>query len=287
MCALNVPCGFILAMLLAVSMAASATENPQPPVEITIGPFLPTLMLIQNYQPLVVFLEQRLKRRVILVTAPDYRTFNERMLRREYTFMIAVANSAVLAISDAGYTPILRPEIYTRPALVVRKNSVAQRVQDMKNLKIATTDAMGVIAMQGVAMLREAGLELPRDVSLQNFANHGVAVNYVLTGEMDGAIISDRALMQMPEDKRDALRVLSVWEKGAAPGVVYLAGNDVSAETVNEVREAILEFTRDTEVGRDLMARFGYGSLLPTRVDDLKFLAPYGAQLKVLLSPSP
>lgn len=279
--------GMVLGCALTVGATARAADDTQPHVEIAIAPFLPTAILIQNYQPMMTFLEQRLKRPVVLVTAPDYRTFNERMLRREYRFMIAVANSAFLAITDAGYTPLLRPAIYTRPVLVVQKASTAQRVQDMKNLKIATTDAMGVVAMQGTTMLRDAGIDPYRDIALQHLANHGVAVNFVLTGEVDAAIVSDRALKQMPENKRDALRVVHVWEQGAVPGVVYLASKDIAAEIISEVRDAILAFTRDTEAGRDLMVQFGYGSLLPVQSDELKFLAPYAEQLKALLSRSP
>lgn len=284
---LNISRGFALAMALACGAVVCAAESPKPPIEISIAPFLPTPLLIQNYQPLMSFLELRLDCRVLLVTAPDYRTFSERILRREYPFLIAVANSAYLAVTDAGYVPLLRPAVYTRPALVVLKNSAAQRVQDLKGAKIATTDAMGIIAMQGGAMLRDAGLDPQHDVRLQNYANHGVAVNFVLTGELDAAIISDRALLQMPENKRDALRVLHVWEQGGAPGVVYLGSQEVPSETVTQVRDAILSFTRDTEAGRALITQFGYGSLLPADVDDLKFLAPYGVQLKAMLDKTP
>lgn len=280
-------CGFVLGAVLACSTAVRAASDTPAPIEIALEPFLPTALLLQNYQPMTSYLEQRLQRRVILITAPDYRTYNERMLRREYTFMIAVANTAYLAVSDAGYTPLLKPAVYTRPALIVLRNSTVQRLQELKNLKIATTDAMGVIAMQGIAMLQEAGLDPAHDVSLQHFANHGVAVNFVSTGEMDAAIVSDRALKQMPDNKRDALRIVEVWEQGAVPGIIYLASKSVAPEIVAQVRDAILEYTHDTEAGRKLMTEFGYGSLLPVQADELQFLAPYGVQLKALLGRLP
>lgn len=279
--------GFALAALFAINVPVCAQENASAPIEIAIAPFLPIATLIQNYEPLVKDLEQQLKRRVILLTAPDYRSYNERLIQGKYTFVIAVANSAYLAITDADYMPLLRPDVYSRPALVVRKDSAAQRVADLKNTKLATTDAMGIIAMQGAAMLRDAGLDPTRDVSLNNFANHTVAVNFVLSGEMDGAVISDRGLLQMPAIKRDALRVIHVWEQGAAPGIVYLVNKNVPSETATQVRDAIAQFTRDTEAGRALMAQFGYGALLPVTVEELKFLAPYGVQLKALLQKAP
>lgn len=275
----------LVAVLCVVSVVwhvQAADGTPRAPLEITIAPFLPPQVFVQNYQPLRAYLEQRLGQPVVLLSAPDFRTFNQRLLRRELPFAIAVVNSAQLAVAEANYVPLLRPATYSRPVVVVAKDSVIERIDDLKHRHVATTDTLSTVAMQLPQMLREADVQ-PDDVRVKHLPNHTAAVNYVISGEVDAAVVSDRALLQMPEATRDAVRVVATWEPGAMPGVVYLAARDVAPELAAKVQQAIQEFARDTEDGRNLMTRFGYGTLVPADANDLRPFAPYGARLKALL----
>ena len=239
----------------------------------------------KNYQPLRAYLELRLQEPVTLVTAPDYKTYNQRLQRHAYPFVIAVANSAYLACADYGYVPMLRPAIDTRPVLVVAKRSKLTSIKELRGATLTMADPLAIISMQGLQMLREAGLDPQRDVTIKHLPNHGAAVNFVISGEAAAAIVSDRALLQMPQATRDAVRVVQTWERGAAPGVIYLASPSMPRARVARMSQAILEFVRDTADGRDLMQRLGYGTLLPATVADLKPLAPYGALLKTAIAP--
>lgn len=145
---------------------------------------------------------------------------------------------------------MLRPSILTRPVLVVDAHSDLKGLKDMRGAMLALPDPLSIVAMQGVQMLREAGLNPERDVHIKHTANHAAAVNHVISGEAAAVIVSDRALLQMPKPKRQAVRVLQTWDAGAVPGVVYLAGPQVPRERVERLQQAILEFVRDTREGR-------------------------------------
>lgn len=276
----------ILVLVLTWSGMASAAapESTQTSIEISISPYLPVTALVQAYQPMLTFLESKLNRRVVLLSAPDYRTFNERILRQEFSFVIAVAPSASLAISEAGYIPLLRPAVYSLPTVVVAEASKYRDVADLKGSRVAMMDPMGIVSMQGVQMLRENHINPESDVTVQYFPNQAAEVNHVISGEMDAAIISDRALVQMPRPTREQVRVLASWEKGAAPGVVYLVSKTVSTELAARVKNAILEYVHDSDEGRVFMEQSGYGDLVPTQARELEFLAPYGTRLKALLA---
>ena len=56
---------------------------------------------------------------------------------------------------------------------------------------------------------------------------------------------------------------------------------------VERLKQAILDFVRDTAEGRELMNNLGYGSLVLATPEDLKPLAPYGALLKEALTAKP
>jgi ABC-type phosphate/phosphonate transport system substrate-binding protein len=277
----------LLAVLLSL-LAPRAFATAQPlGFELAITPFLPVHTMIQNYQPMRTYLELRLQEPVTLVTAPSYKTFNERLRRHAYPFVITSANSAYLAYADFAYIPLLRPSIYTRPVLVVAKQSSVTRMQALRGTILTLPDPLAIVSMQALSMLREAGLDPQRDVTIKYLPNHSAAVNYVISGEAVAAIVSDRALMQMPEASRNAVRVVQTWEPGAAPGVVYLASPEVPRARAQRLSQAIIEFVRDTVEGREMIRKLGYGDLIPAKAEDLKPLAPYGAQLKEALGTQP
>jgi len=275
----------VLFLLLAAATQAEPGTARQPveSLELAVAPFLPAATLVQNYQPLRVYLEQHLKQPVLFVTAPDYKTFYERTQRREYSIIITVAHAAYLAQTDTGYVPMLRPLVDTCPVIVVPKNSSLVRAQDLRGETVALPDPLAIIAMQGVQMLRESGLDPDRDVNLKYLPNHSAAVNHVIAGEAAAAIVSDRALLQMPAATQAAVRIIEKWKQGAAPGVVYLANPDLPRQRVTQLTQLILTFAHETPEGREFIKKLGYNGLVPATKKDLKPLAPYGEMFKKTL----
>ena len=66
-----------------------------------------------------------------------------------------------------------------------------------------------------------------------------------------------------------------------------MASPHVSVERVTRMRQAILDYVRDTEGGRNLIRELGYGDLTPATVADLAPLAIYGALLKEAQEATP
>lgn len=277
----------LLVILLspAIMSLASASDALQGPVlELGVAPFLPARTIVQNYQPMRTYLQQYLKEPVIFVTAPDYKSFYERTQRREYPIIITVANAAYLAYAESGYVPMLRPVVDTCPVLLVSKNSSLARVQDLRGKTIALPDPLAIISMQGVQMLRESGLDPDKDVNIKHLPNHSTAVNHVIAGEAAAAIVSDRALLQMPAATRAGVRIIQSWEKAEAPGVVYLASPVLPRERVAQLTRAILKFVRETPEGREFILKLGYGGLVSATARDLEPLAPYGEMFKARIA---
>jgi len=273
----------LAALLLAWSGRTPAVDtdpHPRGSIEIAIAPFLPTRTLVSNYQPLRAYLEKALREPVTIVTAPDYPTYFERIARREYPVIVTVAHSAWLAQADSGYVPMLRPAELTQPTLVVARQGRHQRVADLRGATIALPDPLAVVSAQALGMLRQHGFDPGRDVTLRHFPTHSAAVNHVLSGEVAAAIVSDRALQQMPAESQDGVRILTSWKPGAAPGVVYLANPALSRERIEQLTGALLSFATQTKEGIALMRQWGYGGLVRTSAEELAPLAPYGRWLR-------
>lgn len=274
----------LAAALLTLNAMATCASEQKPGIEIGIAPFLPVKTLVQNYAPLRDFLQSRLNEPVTIVSAPDYKTYYKRIQNRDYQIIITTASSAYLAWADYAYVPLLQPLNFTQPVVVVAKYQAFRQLSDLRGKTIAMSDATAVVSMQGLQMLREAGLEPERNVSMKNLQNHSVAVNHVIAGEVAAAIVSDRAIMQMPASVREQIKIVYTWGKGAAPGIVYLGSPDMPRDRLEKIKKTILEFAQATPEGVKLMADMGYGGLQIIGPDDLLPLAPYGALLKKALS---
>jgi phosphonate transport system substrate-binding protein len=268
---------------LSVPVVAAEPASPAAGLEIGIAPFLPARTLAQNYQPLRDFLEQRLREPVLIVTAPDYRIFHERIRNHEYPLLITVANSAYLAHTESGYRPLLQPLVPTRPVLVVRRSSKLKELRDLKGQTLALPNPLAIIAMQADDWLRSAGLQPGRDLQIQHHATHSAAVNHVASGSVAAAIVSDRALQQMAAGVREVVHVVQTPEQYAAPGVVYLAGPKLSPERADRLQTLIVEFSQ-SPAGQSLMKEWGYQALVTVTTNQLAPLAPYGQQLRSALS---
>lgn len=279
------PATMLLMVMSAVipPLAPASEPRSDTTLELGVAPVLPARTIVQNYQPMRVYLEQTLKRPVLFVTASSYKNFHERTQRHEYPVIITIASAAYLAATESGYVPMLRPAINTRPVLVVTKDSPMARVQDLRGKTIALPDPLAVISMQAVQILREAEVDPDKDIGLQHLPNHSAAVNHVLTGEVAAAIVSDRTLQQMPPATQQGVRVIKRWEKAAAPGVVYLASPALPHQQVEQMTRTILTFVQETPEGRALMKNWGYGGLVPATMQDLLPLAPYGERFRQVL----
>lgn len=271
------------AVLLLNAITVFAAEQTGGLV-IGIAPFLPVKTLVQNYAPLRDYLEIKLNEPVTIVSAPDYKTYYKCIQKHDYHIIITTASSAYVAYTDYAYTPLLQPLNFTHPVVVIGKDQQITKLTELRNKTIAMSDATAVVSMQGLQMLRDFGLQPGRDVSIKNLQNHSAAVNYVITGEVDAAIVSDRALMQMPATIKDKVKVIYTWEQGAAPGIVYMGSPDMPSDRLKLINSTILEFVRSTPEGKKMMLDTGYGDLVPVNLDDLRALAPYGVLLKASLS---
>jgi phosphonate transport system substrate-binding protein len=252
------------------TVAASGTE-PDTGLELGIAPFLPPRILAQNYQPMRAYLEQQLGQPVIIVTAPDYKTFCGRTQRREYPVIITVANAAYLAHADAGYIPMLRPVIYTASSRGAEDNR--EKPADVA-LGPSLPDP-GHYRHAAVPMLREAG----QSRKMWKFTDQPQrALNHVIAGEA-----AARSCRSPPNAvTQAAVRVIETWDKARSRGSTLPPA--LSPQRVAQLTQAIQKFVRETPEGRELIKKLGYGDLVPATAQDLAPLAPYGATLKVTLA---
>jgi len=271
---------FWLAASLALLPMRLAAE-PQA-LEIAIFPYLSTRTLLTSYQPLQTYLEEKLQRPVLLVTAPDFRTFVERTQRGEYRYVITAPHFARLAQKEAGYRPMLMVKTNLVAIAVVEKNSPLRNVAELRGETVAVPDPLTIVSMLGAKLLRASGLVPGKDVTLRPALSHNSAVISVLRGDSAAAFTSATALEQMPDEIKNGVRVLAATE--GFPNVIYLANPEVPAGEVAQMTATLLEFAENTAEGKKLYVNtLGHQGLVTPSLKELQRLDPFVGKLKALL----
>jgi phosphonate transport system substrate-binding protein len=262
--------------LLAAGRPALAAEAQ--PIEIGIIPTLSTRTILSTYQPLRDYLAERLARPVVLVTAPDYRSFIARTQRREYRVVVTAPHFARLAQLETGYVPLVRVKRELRGIIVVRRDSGIASLADLRGKTIATPENLAIVTMLGEQLLQKAGLEPGRDVDVHHTQSFNSAMLAVHGGQASAAVTAATALKQMAPEVRESLREIAATD--AVPHVMYLAHPETSAEEVRELRALLAAFETQQPAGAEFFQRTGFVGLVPPTADDLRVLDPYVSRLK-------
>lgn len=264
---------------LAASLVAGAPALAAEPQALEIGvfPAFSTRTILSTYQPLRDYLADRLKRPVVLVTAPDYRTFIARTQRGEYRAVVTAPHFARLAQLEAGYVPLVRVKRELRGVIVVRGDSGIASVADLRGTTIGAPDELAIVTMLGEQLLRTHGLEPGKDVDVRHYPSFNSAILAVHGGKTSAALTAPTALAQMAREVRDSLREIAT--TAAVPHVMYLAHPQVPPQEVRQLRELLMDFEKQP-AGVEFFKHTGFVGLEPPAPEQLRTLDPYVAMLK-------
>jgi len=251
-------------------------QNPDR-IEFGILPTLSARTILNTYQPLREYLEARLKKPVLFITAPDYRTFIERTQRGDYRYVITASHFARLAQKEAGYRPLVRVKRELQGLLVTDKSTGVSGIAGLRGKVITTPDSLAIISMLAAEQLRNNGLVPGRDVTMRAQASFNSAVIAMRNGESAAAITAATALNQMPADIRDSLITLGTTK--SVPHVVSLANGRVPAEEAATMQRLLTEFGQQP-AGKEFFHATGFIDFVRVNDEELRMLDVYVADLK-------
>lgn len=263
------------------NVAASAAPSEKPLI-VGITPNLSPRSMLAVYQPLRQELESRLARPVELYTAPDFRRYYLRSVKGEYDLVLMPAHLARLAQIEAGFVPIAKFMPMQEGVILVAKKSSIDHVNDLRGKRIVLVDNLALVTLRAEDWLRAHGLSPNGNVSLaKNFTYHNAAVEAVINGHMDAAIVASAPFASMPQDMREAVRVLGT--TGKMPSNVFMANPKLSKEERRQLQGVLLEFARHSAAGRDFLARYRYQAIVPLAINELRAMDPYAQRAKQIM----
>lgn len=271
----------LVLFVAAFSRHATATDATVKPLEIGIIPNVSTHALFAAYQPLRLYLEQRLDRPVILLTAPDFKTFYERTGRGDYDLAITPPHLARLAEIESGYVPLTTYQNELDALLLVARNGSIKTVADLRGKSIGMPDLLALAPMAGRHWLEQRGLKAGTDYTLRITAPHNTAVLSVMRGDTDAAIVGSGPYQLMPAELRDGVRILA--NVGTVINATFMAHPRLSADERTRIKGALLAFANESPEGKKFVRDNEFGGMKPLSSRNLKTMDRYTKEAKLLL----
>jgi phosphonate transport system substrate-binding protein len=273
---------FVLALaLMAPFSFAKTPENSVEPLEIGVVPIFNAATVIPFFKPLQTYLEQKLQRPVLLVTAPDHQTFVKRTQHGDYPIVITSAHYARLAQKEAKYRPILCTQKKQTGAVIVLKDGQINHLSQLKGKIIAFPNFISMSSVLGRSFLRSQHLSPGKDIQVRYFNSLSSSLYAVSAGEAEAAIASPIALNFLPEEINSKFKIIAKTKD--APNVFVLTHPQLSKTSSNQIAQLILDFSKTPE-GEKFGAASGFVSFTRPTASEMKSLDRFVPELKTLLN---
>jgi len=275
--------GWCLSVLLLLTGVTAAAQD-LPPLKLGILPYTSTLNLLAAHQPLRRYLQGKLGRPVELYTASSFSGFVRDSQRGDYDLLLTAPHFARLAQKEVGYVPLARYASTIHPRLVVAKDDPMRDVSELNGSRIANADRLALVTAVAVRWLGQNGLR-PSQYELHDSTTHANAILAVTKGESRAAITSRSALLQMSSDVQEQVRSIDI--PSNLPHLMVLAHPRLAAPVRDRVRNALLNFARESAEGNGFLQSAGYIGFVPVSARELHQLDPYVNDVKRALEARP
>lgn len=264
------------ALIALVALPTSLSATP-PPLQMGLLPYLSGERLFEYFLPMKDYLEVKLKRRIILSTAPDFITYVQRAARGEYDIYQTAPHFALLAEVEHGYRRVGKLTRELDGDVVVGLNSPVKRVEDLRGRIVITPDALAITSMLGEHLLKDHGLNPGRDYRLVRANSHNNAILTVHHGDADAALTSAAVFEQLAPETKHQLRVLAKTRK--VPHMMVMAHRRIPPAEYQRLKTALLAFTRNGP-GQKFFKITGYSDIGPITDADMERVQPFLTDLK-------
>lgn len=273
----------LFGMLALLGLQARSAAVPES-IQVGVLPHVSVRAIIANYQPLRQLFERDLGRPVEISTAPDFRAFAGRTQAGQYDLVVTAAHLARIAQLDGNYVVLGTNAAPMKGLLVMSRDQPIASAQQLRGRTLAVANPQSLVAMRGLAWLRERGLAADGDFTVVRAANEDSLGQMVAQGEAAMAMLSNIELRQIPEAVRGRLQTFAVFAE--VPGFVWLAHRRLGAPDVARLRHRLMSLPA-TEEGRRFLEANGIEGLRELGEGELAALDPLLSHFRRLLEQAP
>lgn len=265
----------------ALSRRAASADFSRP-IEVGVMPYLPTATLIAGHQSLRHHFEETFKRPVVLSTAPDFHSFQQRVLAGNFDFTIIGPGPGWQAHLDRKHELVAISQRMVRIYILVARDSPIKSIADLRGKTLATIDPLTVTSQTTMVVLREHKLQPGIDLRIRHEKTPFNTAQALALGEVAAAGFPNVAYSNLPAEIRDKLRILH--ETGDVPGVLFMVRPAPDMPKPEAFQAALFRFARDTEAGRAFIKEFNHDGLSKPDLKALRVLDRFLPETRRLMA---
>ncbi len=202
-------------------------------------PYLSTTALIKTWQPFANLIEKTLHKKVIIKTAPDFRSFIQRTAEGRYDLLMTAPHFAALAVKTHGYRVIAGHDHDLAGDIVVAKTATFQSINDLRGKTIAIPDPLAAVSLLAELTLKQYGLTPNKDIRIKTTASHNTALVDVAEGRAAAAVTVGGLYRRLNASNRfGQLRKLATTDK--IPHIMYIANPSFSEDDILKLQKALI-----------------------------------------------
>jgi phosphonate transport system substrate-binding protein len=217
-------------------------------------------------------LEQRLERKVVLVTAPSFKQFVKRTKKSAYHIIMTAPHLGRLAEVRDGYRPIAHTMHEVQGIYLVKKSSDIHRLTDLEGKTITLVGRSAIITQMAEQQLKKLGLVVGKDVTFRFTKTHNNAMYAPLRDESDASVTGILLWRKIGDEDRDKVRVIG--KTPVAIGFQVMASSQVSDQDFQLIQKALLDFHKSTR-GKEYMEKTGFKYFELVDEQEKKALDPF------------
>lgn len=235
---------FLLALLGMTAPGYSRAQEMGSSIKFAVFPYKSPKSVIEVFGPVAARLEEKLGKKVQLVSAPDAATFLQRGLAREYDLALP-AITVYYKLLPTGYTPIARGVPSFWGGAIVRQDSEIQTIEECRGKKVAS---MGEHSYAGYlffkALLDEKKIDAKNDLDIQFLGKLDTVIYGVLNKKYDvGVIRLDTLDMKDFASIKDQFRVVA--RSPEVPQFPFVVKEGMDQRTIAGIRDVLTSLSPD------------------------------------------
>jgi phosphonate transport system substrate-binding protein len=291
-----------LLLLLSILALASCGKSSSSVKVLRVG-FVPAedaQQVIQNAQPIVEILQNRLGMEVQPFVATDYTGVVEALRANKLDIAFLTPASYVMAKNEANVKVVLKSERKGSPfyyaAIITHADSGIKRLEDLRGKTFAFGDPLSTSAnVFPRKMFHEQGIDPVRDFKQILYSGgHDATVLAVLNGKVDaGATYAnspdgkDTAWMRYLKDPEDVKKIRAIAFSEPIPADNLVINGNLDDGIARKIEEIFLELSRDAKGKKMLRDLYQIDGFVPATDKDYdsvrQAFAVAGIQIKEAL----
>jgi phosphonate transport system substrate-binding protein len=260
---------------------ADASKTAARPIEIGILPYMPTTALLAGHQALRIHFEETFGRQALVSTAPDFQSFQQRVVRGDFDFIIIGPGPGWQAHLDHKHQVVAVSQRMVRIYILVAKDGPIATPANLRGKTLATIDPMTVTSQTTMWLLREHKLVPGSDVRIRHEKSPFNAAQALALGEVAAAGFPNVAYPNLPPEIAAKLRILL--ESDGMPGVLFMVRPAPDMPGAGAFQAALFRFG-ETEAGRKYLKEFNHDALLKPDLRALRTLDRFVPEIRRLLA---